>query len=166
MTRVTLDIELKDPNRLCGSPWDQRLGVIRRDVQLEPTYPPTIRQPCCHNSLAPSDIHLTSFQKRDLTTAQRQDRALRKMDGCTHSAAHQLWIKMMRTIMTTHDVDQWHHFPLITNAALEACLENFPWIAFQSWLHGLGSIMDGNVFLQNSCVEDLISKVTIWRHGF
>lgn len=71
-----------DPKRLYGSFWDQRFSVVRRDVHSWGWQnPPTIRQPLsvyCHNSLAPSDIHLTSFQERDLITAQRKERDFEK----------------------------------------------------------------------------------------
>lgn len=77
MTPTILKIEFKDSNRLSGRSRNQTFSVIGRDVHSwKPWNPPTIRQllsACCHNSLAPSDIHLTSLQERDLTTTQREE---------------------------------------------------------------------------------------------
>lgn len=116
MTPTIQKIEFKDPNRLSGRSRDQTFSVIRRDVHSwNPWNPPTIRQllsVCCHNSLAPSNIHLTSLQERDLTTAQREE--TEKNDGCRYEAAHPFWIKRRMT-MTTQDADQWHGFIPITS---------------------------------------------------
>ena len=74
-------------------------------MQLEFANPPTLGQPCCHNSLAPSDSHLISFQKRNVTIAQILHRAFRKKNGVCYTVPLIGLNKYGEIGMTAHDVD-------------------------------------------------------------